>query len=228
MKPQPDLGRSRLFPSLRDPSYLVLRSRRKLFTQWFEDLRRERLRVLDIGARHQPYRPLLGDRVELYVGLDIRNAELATILADGQALPFAPDSFDLVIATQVFEYFQDPSLAAREMQRVLRPGGMLVGSVAAFSPQFISRERWRFLPEGINDLLRPFGTVEIVPELNDPASFMRNVNVGMGVFCRFPIGRTVYAWTLCPALNLIGAALQKIEIRSSGALTCNYSIRAVK
>ena len=48
----------RLYPSLTNPSYLVLRSRRLLFSNWTRTLGNN-LTVLDVGGRYQPYRPLL-------------------------------------------------------------------------------------------------------------------------------------------------------------------------
>ena len=223
-----DSGHRRLFPSLTDPSYLVLRSRRKIFTEWFRQLSPAQLSVLDVGSRHQPYRPLMGDRVERYVALDVDKMESVTVIADGQALPFPPNSFDVVIATQVFEFFQSPHLAAQQIHDVLRPGGVLFASVATYAPRFTLRERWRFLPEGMKTILHPFKTVEIVPEVHDVGGFLRNVNLGLDTFFRFRGGRLIYRWTLCPMLNLMGVALENLDVRSTDALTCNFSVRAVK
>jgi arsenite methyltransferase len=46
--------------------------------------------------------------------------------ADAIALPFAPDSFDAAVSTQVYEYVDDVAAALRAAHRVLRPGGRLV------------------------------------------------------------------------------------------------------
>lgn len=45
--------------------------------------------------------------------------------ADAQALPFADASFDVVLSTFGVMYALDPIRAAREMRRVLRPGGRI-------------------------------------------------------------------------------------------------------
>jgi SAM-dependent methyltransferase len=47
------------------------------------------------------------------------------------ALPFAADSFDLVCALDVLEHLDDDVGAAREIHRVVRPGGALVVFVPA-------------------------------------------------------------------------------------------------
>ena len=49
--------------------------------------------------------------------------------ADAQALPFADESFDLVIANHMFYHVPDRARALREVRRVLRRGGrLLVGT----------------------------------------------------------------------------------------------------
>lgn len=46
--------------------------------------------------------------------------------AAGEYLPFSDGSFDLVLSHEVLEHVQDDRLAAREIARVLRPGGRAV------------------------------------------------------------------------------------------------------
>lgn len=43
----------------------------------------------------------------------------------GEMLPFATDTFDLVLSHEVIEHVQDDCLAVREIVRVLKPGGRL-------------------------------------------------------------------------------------------------------
>lgn len=53
-------------------------------------------------------------------------------LADICALPFADDSFDLVLATDIIEHVADDARALSELRRVLKPGGRLLLTVPAF------------------------------------------------------------------------------------------------
>ena len=48
------------------------------------------------------------------------------VVSDAQYLPFAPGSFDTVIATLAFCTIPHPDLAFREVKRVLRPQGQLL------------------------------------------------------------------------------------------------------
>lgn len=60
-------------------------------------------------------------------------AELARL--DAARLPFRDDSFDRIICTEVLEHVPDPDAAARELVRVLKPGGAIVVSVPTASSE---------------------------------------------------------------------------------------------
>jgi SAM-dependent methyltransferase len=221
-------GEQRLYPPITDPNFLVLRSRRQIFKAWSSELNGSQLTALDVGCRYQPYRPLFEGRVNCYIGVDLFKTDLVTVVGDGEALPFAPESFDLVIATQVLESFRNPHKAALQINTVLKPGGVFLASVAAFAPRLVGDERWRFLPSGVRTLLEPFSTVEIVPELDSLCSMVRTVNLALDMFVRFKIARKVYRLSVCPVLNLLGLALGKLRLTANDQFTANFSVRAVK
>lgn len=221
------IAHRRLYPSLSDPSYLVLRSRRLILTGWIARLGRD-LRVLDIGGRYQPYRPLLERRLRSYIGLDIERTEFVNVVGNGEALPFADASFDLVIATQVFEYLTDPLSAAKQIHAVLRDGGMLLASVAGLTPRFVDGELWRFTAPGIRSLFSSFSTVETVPELARSASLVRTINLGLYSFCRYKWLRLLYELTACPVLNASGLLLENMRLTSDDRFATNFSVRAIK
>jgi hypothetical protein len=89
------MGCGRLSPSIREPDYLVLRARARLLSKWLKDLHTEGLRVLDVGGRIQPYRPLIEDRLDRYVAIDPILEGLVDVVAVGENLPFPNDSFDV-------------------------------------------------------------------------------------------------------------------------------------
>ena len=223
-----ELAHYRLFPPLTEPSYLVLSSRRKIFTLWIDQLGDRPLRVLDVGGRYQPYRPLLQNKIASYVAVDVVKTEFVTVVADGQALPFAPGSFDLIIATQVFEYFSNPTLAAKQMHAVLRSGGVLLASVSEFAPRFADEERWRFTPLGIRTILASFEKVDIVPEVHSIGGVLRALNVAGNTFVLYESARFVYRRAISPVLNLLGVGLEALHLTSNDSFTSNYSVRAVK
>jgi SAM-dependent methyltransferase len=221
------IAHRRLYPSITEPSYLVLRSRRLIFTAWANQLREKRLTVLDIGGRYQPYRRLFAN-VDRYIAVDLVRTELVDIVADAEHLPIAAEKFDVVIITQVFDYFRYPAGAAREIYRMLKPGGVLLASFPACAPRFADAERWRFTASGLRLIVEPFEKVEIVPELHSPAGLMRTINVALDTFARHNWARRIYRLTGSPLLNLIGFALEVLQVTSNDQFAPNYSVRAVK
>jgi SAM-dependent methyltransferase len=61
----------------------------------------------------------------------------ATARGDATAMPFADDSFDLVIAAEVLEHIPADQAAIHEIARVLRPGGIAAVTVPAWLPERI-------------------------------------------------------------------------------------------
>ena len=95
--------------------------------------------ALDVGAAGGGNTRVLRDlgwrAVPLEYGVD--GAEVAVgrglpvVRGDATALPFADESLDLVVAFDVLEHLVDDHLAAREVIRVLRPGGHFLVAVPA-------------------------------------------------------------------------------------------------
>jgi len=218
----------RLHPSLANPSYLVQRGRRQILTEWINKTPGDHLVVLDIGGRYQPYRPLLKNRIGRYVAIDVLSSALVDVVGKGQQLPFKSDTFDLVIATQVFECFPEPRVVADEVHRVLKPGGRLMLSVAAIYPSGGDGELWRFLPPGLSFVLAPFATAEIVPEVGSIGGFLRFTAFSLSIFAKYAFVRQVMHHTIVPVLNIAGLALDRPSISRNEQLTGNYCALAQK
>lgn len=84
--------------------------------------------VLDCGAGYRSvyYENVVNYEIVAYPSTDV--------LGIGEALPFRDDSFDAVISIAVLEHVRDPFLCAREIARVLRPGGRLYCGVPFLQP----------------------------------------------------------------------------------------------
>lgn len=75
--------------------------------------------ALDCGAGQRDY---LADHL---IQIDVMPYPNIDVLCDAQALPFADDSFELMLSFAVMEHIPNPFLAASEMMRVLKPGGAI-------------------------------------------------------------------------------------------------------
>jgi SAM-dependent methyltransferase len=82
----------------------------------------DRLRVLHF-APERIFEEKLRSQPNLdYVSTDLERAS-AMVKADITDLPFADDSFDVILCSHVLEHVVDDRKAMRELYRVLRPGG---------------------------------------------------------------------------------------------------------
>jgi SAM-dependent methyltransferase len=221
-------GKERLYPSLTNPSWLVLSERRRLFARWLAELPPIELSILDVGGRVQPYRPLLADRLCKYVSADLRLTPLVNVVARGEHLPLRCAEFDVVICTQVLQYVTEPSVLIDEVYRVLKPGGRFLLSVPSACPTDAEEECWRFLPSGLRHLLASFRRVEIVAEGSSVAGYFRTMNTCLDVFVRYPSIRLVFRHTLSPIINLSGALLEKWSGKRNEQFAVNYSVLAEK
>ena len=220
------LSRERLNPSLRNPDYLVLRQRVRLFSNWIADLDGDHFSVIDIGGRIQPYRSLLGKRLKRYIAIDPQVTGLVDAVAVGENLPFKDEMFDLAFCTQTLGYAEDPFRIVAEIHRILRPGAAFILSAPAFFPKHHD-ERWRLLPEGIGTLLSPFSRVTICPEGYSICGVFRTANVCLNLLLKNKLIRKIISATAIPAINLCGVSLDRLS-KGNDRLSANYSAIAIK
>ncbi len=89
-------------------------------------------------------------------------------------MPFEDESFDAVVAGELLEHLQFPDALVSEVRRVLRPGGVVVGSVPnAFRlqsrllflrgrpPEDDPTHLRMFSPDALRELLADFESVEL-------------------------------------------------------------------
>ena len=58
-----------------------------------------------------------------------------TVNGDGTCLPFLDNTFDRIICSEVMEHIPDDAAAARELARVLKPGGIMAVTVPTWLPE---------------------------------------------------------------------------------------------
>ena len=84
--------------------------------------------VLDAGSG------LKATYLDNVVNLEVADYPATDVLAIGERLPFADDSFDGVLSLVVLEHVRDPFRCAAEIARVVRPGGRIYVAVPFLQP----------------------------------------------------------------------------------------------
>jgi SAM-dependent methyltransferase len=119
------------------------------------------MRVLDLGCgRGRHLHALYWNEIPLeVVGVDLSHGEVkaaldgffqlpppdphsplrSAVLSAGDAarLPFADNSFDRVLCSEVLEHVPDPDAVLAEIARILKPGGIFAASVPRYWPEAI-------------------------------------------------------------------------------------------
>lgn len=149
---------------------------------------------------------------DMIAGARQRCQGIATVTlqeANALALPFADNTFDVVVSTQVYEYVADIATALREAARVLRPGGRLLIVATDWESSVWNNsdearmarvlEAWREhgadsrLPRSLPKYLRGAGLalhkVDVIPIINieyDPSAYSHSM---INVLVKFAVGR---------------------------------------
>ena len=127
---------------------------------------------LDVGCGLKPYKHNFSKCS--YVGIDVKvsgsqpSAKEPDLYFDGELLPFADNSFDGVISTQVFEHVSNPEMLLSEVYRVLKPRGSFIIAVPlVWQEHEVPFDFYRFTSFGIKKLLENVGfTVDKVTKIN--------------------------------------------------------------
>jgi len=161
------------------------------------------------------------------VGVDIEDsAEVRTRtradaefhVFDGEHIPFADHTFDVVFCTQVLEHVDRVPPLLGDAARVLRPGGHLVGSTSQLEP-FHSRSTANPTPYGLNLEIERAGleTVEMRPGIDGLTLIVRRALGGPGVLERFwtsesPLNRLVNLYGRVKRLDPQGVNAAKLVL----------------
>ena len=85
-------------------------------------------KLLDFGCGSKPYEKLFKNLND-YVGVEVAgNKEnlKSDIYYDGISLPFADNTFDSILCTEVFEHVEQLDDVIFELYRILKPGGRMI------------------------------------------------------------------------------------------------------
>jgi SAM-dependent methyltransferase len=125
------------------------------------ELRDVRGVVLDLGAGLRPFADLIPGKT---IALDHRPRPDIDLIGDAHRLPFGDETVDAIVCTEVFEHLVDPPAAARELIRILKPGGRLVLTTRfCFPLHDRPADFWRFTSYTLARLFEPLDPV-VLPQ----------------------------------------------------------------
>ena len=148
-----------------------------------DDVTRRFPTALDLGGRGV-VAPLLAARGIGVVSADLSAPMLARspspgVVADAEALPFAPASFDLVVASLSLHWINDLPGALIQLRRALRPGGLFLASLPVLGTldtlRAVLTEAEAALRGGAAPRVSPF------PDLRDCAGLLQRAGFALPV-----------------------------------------------
>lgn len=137
-----------------------------------------RIIVVDLGCGSGESYDIFSARAGVvhWVGLDITDSQEASAQKrtkmpfcayDGVCIPLATNSVDIIYSRQVFEHVRRPEALLTQVHRVLKTGGVFVGSTSHLEP-FHSRSYWNYTPYGFCVLLGDAGfhSIQVRPGID--------------------------------------------------------------
>jgi SAM-dependent methyltransferase len=159
-------------------------------------------RLLDLGCGAKPYASLFSSTRE-YIGFDAVKNERVDVVGVNWDLPFANNSFDALLSTQVLEHTEKLAETVREIRRVVKNNGLIfISAPMTFPEHDIPHDYWRFTRFGLKALFKDFEVLAVKPQTGYLNTLLLLLNVFL---CYIPASQYLL-WPLFMANNLAALA----------------------
>jgi len=159
-----------------------------------------------------------------WVGVDITESGTvrdvhaeSVVIFDGLRLPFADNSVQLVYTNQVFEHVRHPQALLLEIQRVLTPGGVFIGSVSQLEPYHAYSLWGGYTLYGWATLCRDAGLVleEARPSIDAGALLTRQYEGALPEHARWwqlsPLNVEIDEWAAATDASVLAVNARKLQ-----------------
>jgi NADH dehydrogenase [ubiquinone] 1 alpha subcomplex assembly factor 5 len=151
-----------------------------------DDVRRSFPRALDLGSHGDEIASALGERrtVDWLVRADLghgfaRLAHGPAVVADEEFLPFAPQSFDLVVSAMDLHWVNDLPGTLVQIRRILKPDGLLLGAMLGGATLWQLRQALTMAESEVEGGLSP--RVSPFADLRDAAGLLQRAGFALPV-----------------------------------------------
>ena len=151
-----------------NPAYIVIRIGGKFIEKY--SARYMTGKLVDIGCGEKKKKLLIGKYVESYTGVDhegsLHDKINVDIFGTAYDIPVENEHFDCALCTAVLEHLEEPELALKECNRILKPGGYAIYTIPFFWHLHEEpRDFFRYTKYGIKYLFKKAGfeLIELKP-----------------------------------------------------------------
>jgi SAM-dependent methyltransferase len=223
-------------PNITYPVFLIRNRLLKALKKYIPEFKG---RVLDFGCGIKPYEPLFS--VSEYIGVDYAGEgetypkDKVDFLYDGKTLPFPDADFDGIFTTEVAEHvFNLPEILS-ELNRVLKPGGLLLLTCPFTMPEHeMPNDYARYTSASMRFLMEQKGfevrTLEKTGNFIESIYQLRIIYADrhfVQFFRKIPVLRTIVRVCTFSIMNLAGRGLSWL-MPTNKDLYLNNVVLAVK
>jgi len=128
-------------------------------------------RILEVGPGNASVRPFVERflRPKKYIGVDIKHGKYVDKIVSAEKLlhVFGPESFDVIISTELLEHVVDWRCVINNMKMVLKKGGCMYITTRSLGYPYHGylSDFWRF---ELEDMLKIFSDFQIIVLKKDP------------------------------------------------------------
>lgn len=109
--------------------------------------------TLDLGAGKAKYKDIIKRSADEYIAFDMVVGDNVDVVGDINETGFSADFFDTVVCTQVFEHIPKPWMAAKEIHRILKSGGVCIVTAPFIQASHADPyDYFRYTPQGLSSL----------------------------------------------------------------------------